>query len=135
MMGAKPSHGGEFAPAALSPVILAYRQTNEFVEREIGAYDSPVAVTPEAAPLHLNPQQPVGRTIQVTPKIHIDQDDGRTIFRYDFEGGEWLRFEASPKISTEEALAMAETLIALKRKELQRISQTKENTPEAKEGG
>src|SRR5665213_3524203 len=41
-----------FAEAALSPVVLAYRETNEFVEREGSAYDSPQATPSEAPQVH-----------------------------------------------------------------------------------
>lgn len=46
----------------------------------------------------------------------------RSIGRYDFEGGAFVRIVASPDLATEEALDMVETLIELKRKELARTS-------------
>lgn len=43
----------------------------------------------------------------------------RVVGRYDFEGGAYVRISAGGNIDTEEALDMVETLIQLKRKELE----------------
>lgn len=46
--------------------------------------------------------------------------DEREIGRYNFEGGQHIRIVATHDLDTEEALDMAETIITLKRRELER---------------
>jgi hypothetical protein len=60
---------------------------------------------------------------------------GRSVFRYDWEDGGWISFAAGGNVSTEEALNMAETLIALKREEIARTPRPKtaESEPENSE--
>lgn len=119
-----------FAPSAVSGVILAYRETKEFVEREAGAYDSAPVADTEPLQMHATTAPSAPQVHQVAPKIQVIQEVGRTVFRYDFEGGNWLKFDCSPGVTTEEALAMAETLIDLKRKELARIADRAVPAPE-----
>lgn len=110
-----------FAPAALSAVISAYRETSDMVEREASGYDSREIQVEEpstmmqAAPSHTTaPSQPI------PPQSPILAGNERPIGRYDFEGGAYVRIAASGEIDTETALDMVQTLIDLKRKELAR---------------
>lgn len=108
-----------FAPGALASVITAYRETLEMVEREASGYDS----APVAGPTPETPRMPPTQYLS-PPLVHssqnivLPQEDGRQIGRYDFEDGGFVRIIASPDLDTEEALAMVETIIDLKRKEL-----------------
>jgi hypothetical protein len=106
-----------FAPGALSAVILAYRETSDLVQREIGGYASmeihseePPATMHQAAP---TPQQP-------PPQTAVIIGGERPIGRYDFEGGAYVRIAAYGEIDTEAALEMVQTLIDLKRAEIAR---------------
>jgi hypothetical protein len=112
-----------FASAALSSVISAYRETSEMVEHENAGYDS-VVVHSEEAPNMLPSPSPLAtaQPIPGAPKLTSFQNDERSIGRYDFEGGAFVRIAASPGLDTETALDMVQTLIELKRKELARKS-------------
>ena len=61
---------------------------------------------------------------QSRPMINLQSiekfGDERSIGRYDFEGGSYVRIAASEGLDTETALDMVEILIELKRKELAR---------------
>jgi hypothetical protein len=113
-----------FAPNAVPSVILAYRETNEFVEREAGAYDS--GNSPPSEPvMQPNPQPAQHRSVPgvfaqpaVSPII-IDGNQ-RLLASYPFEGGGSLEIRVVGDISTEDALDMVETLVELKRKEITR---------------
>ena len=59
------------------------------------------------------------RTAQIH-NVPLNQGHERTVGRYDFEGGQYVRIMASKDIDTEEALDMVETMLTLKRKELAR---------------
>jgi hypothetical protein len=59
-------------------------------------------------------------THQAVQKVITNQEDGRQIGRYDFEDGGFVKIIASQEIDTEEALSMVETIVALKRKEIER---------------
>lgn len=109
-----------FAPGAIGPVIAAYRDTSDMVASEGQGYDltvapvaqEPVSMTPLAFSTH-----------QAVQKIMSNQEDGRQIGRYDFEDGGFVKVSASPEIDTEEALNMVETIIKLKRAEIERRKQ------------
>ncbi len=109
-----------FAPAALAQVIAAYRDTSDMVERESDGR-SPLSTEAEVQP---SASQPLTITptsvIALGPAIQPAQE--RSIGRYDFEGGAYVRIVASDDLDTAEALDMVETLIALKRKELERTN-------------
>jgi hypothetical protein len=110
-----------FASSAVSSVILAFRETSEMVEREnVGYAESeqphePTAMTTQAF-------APVPRT-QATPfpaqPVEMTRGD-RTVSRYDYEGGGYVRISVGGEIDTDEALDMVETLVSLKRAELKR---------------
>lgn len=51
----------------------------------------------------------------------VAEDYIRTVGRYDFEGGSYVLIQVAGNVPTEDALEMAEVLIAQKRKELARI--------------
>ncbi|MBC7101919.1 MAG: hypothetical protein H5U13_01650 [Parvibaculum sp.] len=120
-----------FAPAAVSSVILAYRETCEFAEREAGAYDSgSVPVSTEAPAMHSTPQSHSAAPTPNAGKSLYNQFDERNVARYDFEGGGFVRISVGGAIETEQALSMAETLIDLKRKEIEaRNEKTKNSGP------
>lgn len=110
-----------FAPRALSHIILSYRETKELVEAESGGYDSSAldaegstAMQPQTSAALAKPAGQAGHIIP--PK----QGDERTIGRYDFEGGGYIHILKGGDIDTEEALDMAETIIQLKRREIER---------------
>ena len=121
-----------FAQSAVSAVIRSYRETLDFVSREEGAYDSAAEVTEGAESMQTveslkqNPAgragapgasyPPPGDTIQPP----APRDDERPIGRWDFEGGGYVRITATDDIDTEEALEMVETIVGLKRRELER---------------
>jgi hypothetical protein len=113
-----------FAEAALSPVISAYRETSEMVRLEGSHYDSGSSQIEEPQtmqssvqnqPQNQQPRQQT-QTTQIVEKQLLD----RTIGRYDFEGGAYVRIAASEGLETEAALDMVETLILLKRAELKK---------------
>lgn len=110
-----------FAPQAVSSVILAYRETIEFSERAGGSSDSPLSIEPQ---LETRPSQAVPANLSApTPPTAFPQAaqlDERNLVLYSFEDGGLLRIAVAGDISTEEALEMAETQIAIKRKELER---------------
>jgi hypothetical protein len=111
-----------FAPAALSAVISAYRETSEMVDGDGGVYDSvPVQSREEPDMEPAAQQMSTPLRAQATSLVRQKDDENeRTISRYDFEGGQHVRIMASEEIETEEALDMVETMIELKRKELAR---------------
>lgn len=109
-----------FAPSAISSVILAYRETNEFVEDEVGAYDSvsPPA-TVEVPAMHFSTQPESGPNPTASLNSNLVQGVERYLGQYHFEGGGSLRIVVDGEVDTEKALSMAETLINMKRVELQ----------------
>jgi hypothetical protein len=58
----------------------------------------------------------------------------RTIGRYDFEDGGYVRILAAGGLDTEAALEMAETLIAMKRAEMRRRKERAEREDDAASG-
>lgn len=113
-----------FAPAAVSQVILAYRDTVSLVESVGGSYDSvDIPFTETAAPMSPSPQPqaPQAQTIQPPPPVYVPVGaNERSLGRYDFEDGGYVRLAISGEMDTEAALDMIETLVELKRKELAR---------------
>lgn len=110
-----------FAPAALSAVISAYKETSEMVERDGGAYDSGHSQSQEDPEMQAAPVQPTPLRAAPPAAVAVDMSESeRQISRYDFEGGQYVRIIATKEIDTEEALDMAQTMIDLKRKELGR---------------
>jgi hypothetical protein len=111
-----------FAPGALTAVISAYRETSDMVARESEGHDSGPDHKEEPAPMSQTSLSPATTgTIQPSPAIQAVANE-RPIGRYDFEGGAYVRIAAFGDIDTEEALDMVETLIQLKRKELERAN-------------
>lgn len=110
-----------FAEAALSPVILSYRETNELVEREAEPYDSPVPAG--AGPLENQPMQSLQTTGQVQKAIvsqAVASHGGALFMSYTFTGGRTLECRLFGDVPEDEALDMMETLITLKKKEIAR---------------
>lgn len=115
----------QFAPAALTAVISAYRETSEMVERENEGHDSAVDHTGSTPHMSQLPHHP---TIAAQMASHSSLSAEalkilsaeRSIGRYDFEGGGFVRISASSDMDTEAALDMVETLVQLKRKEIAR---------------
>jgi hypothetical protein len=120
-----------FAPAAVSSVILAYRETSELVGREANPHDSPEQAQEHAdmaAPTTIAPEV-MRQPASAVPLGKVAGDE-RPIGRYDYEDGSYVRIMARGDIDTEEALEMVETLIDLKRKELER-RKSRESSVEA----
>jgi hypothetical protein len=125
-----------FAESALGNVISAYRETSDMVSRDGAQYDvvidqpeDSVSMTQPApqfaasSPPRMQPPPMI--TMQSTEKF----GEERSISRYDFEEGLYVRIVASPGLSTEDALDMVETMVALKRKELARKKPSAVSTP------
>jgi hypothetical protein len=123
-----------FAPSAVPHVILAYRDTSDFVEREAAEYDSQVEATKGPA---MQSTTPTGTAHVQSGETSIMQGDSRQIGRYDFEGGGYVQILAGGVVDTETALDMLETLVGLKRKEIERrkatVTPSVTNIPEAEE--
>lgn len=111
-----------FALSAVGAVILAYRETSEFAERELDLHNIKEEISVDAPHVTVSPssQEPIQTTALFPAKTPIEREDERSIGRYDFEGGGYVRILAAGNIETEEALDMVETLITLKRRELER---------------
>ena len=108
-----------FAPNAVSSVILAFRDTIELVERESGSYDAaPNVPATRESDMSSASQPRVAVATIATGQVSEMKQDERSIARYDFEGGGYVRIIAGGDIGTESALDMAETLLQLKRKEI-----------------
>jgi hypothetical protein len=110
-----------FAPAAVSAVVLAYRETWELVERETAMHDSLREQAQEHADMVASQPPSKAETASpwLPPQTLIDRAE-RPIGRYDYEDGSYVRIVAGGDLDTEAALEMVETLIGLKRKELAR---------------
>lgn len=102
----------KFAPAAVSHVILAYRETSELVAQEGGTYDSGVTISPETYKMQTHPQ------LDRSDKPLIQKTNERILAHYEFENGGYVRIIKSEGFSTKKALKMAETLLKLKQQEL-----------------
>jgi hypothetical protein len=109
-----------FATGAVGFVIAAYRDTSDMVAAEGRGYDS--AQSPPAQEPSMTPSASPSNQHLVANSLLI-QGDGRQIGRYDFEEGGFVKITASPEIDTEEALSMVETIVQLKRKEIERRKQ------------
>lgn len=102
-----------FSPSAVPGVILSYRETSEFVQREAGGY------VPQDEPAEERPMRPTASvTRQPVDFSQAIPSGGRQLGRYDFEGGGFVQMLAAGDVDTESALNMLETLINLKRAEL-----------------
>jgi hypothetical protein len=116
-----------FATGAVGVVIAAYRDTSDMVAAEGRGYDSAHSTAAQES----SPITPLTTASAGQPGHHglhaqnlvIGQYDGRQIGRYDFEEGGFVKITASPEIDTEEALSMVETIVQLKRKEIERRKQ------------
>ena len=103
-----------FAPAATSAVLLAYRKTIEFVEGAGAGYDSGSESTEEApmmTAIHSDSAPGRGREVQ-----SVTETDERRIGVIDLPDGSYVRIMASPDVDPEEALEWAEEIIALQRR-------------------
>jgi hypothetical protein len=110
-----------FAPAALSSVISAYKETSEMVEHQNVGYDASGNETEESSPMmQAQPVMPKHPNSLSGMQDLVITSEERPIGRYDYEGGAYVRIAASGDIDTEEALDMVETLVRLKREELKR---------------
>ena len=118
----------KFAPAALTAVISAYRETSDMVLREGVAHDAGVGQHPEDPPDVTSLHPATSTPTPAPPTIQASASE-RPIGRYDFEGGAYVRIAASIDLDTEEALDMVETLIQLKRKEIERANKRANATP------
>jgi hypothetical protein len=111
-----------FSPSAVSTVVLSYRETSELVARDASGDDSLVSTLEGHGKMQMSAS--VLHHQIPTSEVAVVQGDERSLGRYDFEGGGFVRITAGGNIDTEAALEMAETLITLKRKEIARRPQT-----------
>jgi hypothetical protein len=128
-----------FAPAALTAVTAAYRETSEMVARELEGH-TPTAGQHAEEIATVSHSQPISTTpppASIAPQLGSLPSNERPIGRYDFEGGAYVRIAAFGEVDTEEALDMVETLIALKRNELKRANRrsTSQNSDDVSESG
>ncbi len=116
----------QFAPAALTAVISAYRETSEMVDRENEGHAWAVDHTGSTPQMSQLPHHPTAAQLASHSSLSAEAFGGlnaeRSIGRYDFEGGGFVRISASSDLDTEEALDMVETLVQLKRKEIARTT-------------
>lgn len=108
-----------FSPAAVSFVILAYRDTAELVASEGGAYGGTrnvPAIREIDAPM--NAMASVSAPPAATGNSLNLLTNERSLARYEFEGGGYVRIIAGGEVDTLAALNMAETLLQLKRMEI-----------------
>jgi hypothetical protein len=108
-----------FAPAALPTVILAYRETMDLVESEVGTFDSPHTSAVESTEFTTSQSHdilPGGVSYLGIPTVN--QKDERSIGRHDFEDGSYVRVVASADLDTDLALTWVEILVENKRREL-----------------
>jgi len=125
-----------FAPVAVPAAILAFRETNEFVEREVGPYDSgSVVAQPEAAQMQLTTSAPQVLTTTQMQKSEVLQPIERQVGRWDFEGGSYIRIVIGGSVDTAAALEEAELIIQRKRRELDRLNAVRSNLPAPDEKG
>jgi hypothetical protein len=111
-----------FAPSAVAAVIVAYRETSDMAEREAGRHDSGREPTESVA----MPQRFENASQVFSPQGSQTMPPGeRLLGRYDYEDGSYIKIAASGGVDTETALEMVETLISLKRKELERRRKAK----------
>lgn len=114
-----------FSSSAVSQVIRSYRETKELVEAESHGYDSLVLIEGPASVQSPQPASDQPRSAAVVPQNRLqNQLVERSIGHYDFEGGGYIRLSVGGEIATEEALDMAEIIISLKRKEIERRKET-----------
>lgn len=107
-----------FAQSALTSVVRSYLDTKELVEAESGVYDSQESGQEETAAVisSTKSEAPNAGPIPSSPQLA-----GRSLGRYDFEGGGFIQILSGGEIETEAALDMAETLIRLKRAEIESL--------------
>lgn len=119
-----------FAPAAVSSVILAYRETSELEDQESGPYDSAPSPSPgEPRPPMQSPSYPGTPGPQTSQNSAVLQGNEQVLLMYQFAGGgPPLRLTVANNVDIFEALDMAETQIEIKRKELSRIAKRAEAT-------
>lgn len=107
-----------FSAEAAQTAVLAYRETIEFVADAAGGYDS-VPQPSEVGPENMQAStQPVAAAAKNT--VLYQQIDERRLGRWDFEDGGYVEIRATAGVDTEDALDMVQTLIDLRRKELER---------------
>ena len=113
-----------FSPTAASGVILTYRETLAFAERETRDFSptnsdmTDVAAshqTPATPPLHT----PLAGSMVAQPRGQEPPVVGeRSLGRHDFDDGSFVRISASSDLETEEALDWIVFLVEAKRREL-----------------
>jgi hypothetical protein len=105
-----------FAPAAVTSVILAYRDTMELANAQVGEYVGSSNVVPIRE--SETPMQPQAREAPGAQNIPQIQQNERQLASYQFEGGGYVRIIAGGDVDTGTALNMAENLLKLKREEI-----------------
>jgi hypothetical protein len=123
-----------FAPQAVSAVVLAYRETMDLVERESGGYH-PGPATSEEIPAMDHTAAPIGpkAPYQQPAFVSSNREETRDLGRWQFEDGTWVQILAAENVDTLEALDMAEMLIQLRRKQLQKRKAVSDDSQESGE--
>jgi len=106
-----------FAPAAVTAALLAYRETVEFVNTEAAGYDSAMTnAEREPQSLQTHTVQP-SLARPLPPAIDAD-DDYEEIGGLGFKGVGFVKITATPGLSPEKALNMAQQIINMMKDEL-----------------
>lgn len=105
----------KFSSQAAETAVLAYKETLEFVGGISPAYDS----APASGKQEPSDMQQIATT-SAPSRTLIENTGDLLLGRWDFTDGGRLQIFVSPEVDTEEALDMAQTLIELRRKELER---------------
>ena len=126
-----------FAPAAVSGVILAYRETLAYAEREARGL-SPASVEATESPPYSSvgaaipaPTTPGPGSTTTPPRGQEPAILGeRSLGRHDFDDGSFVRIAASIDLETEEALDWIVFLVDAKRRELKMRQERRAKEPE-----
>ena len=124
-----------FAPAAVSGVILAYRETLDYADREArslpqassGADEGPALNSAAPPAPHGVASSSSGSAVreQLPPAL-----GERSLGRHDFDDGSFVRISASADLETEEALDWIVFLVEAKRRELKMRQGRRSKEPE-----
>jgi len=113
-----------FAPAAVSGVILAYRETLAYVDREARGLPPVSSESVDEASPNATAFTPVSNVLgsgaSATPPRGQETAllGERSLGRHDFDDGSFVRISASADLETEEALDWIVFLVEAKRREL-----------------
>jgi hypothetical protein len=108
-----------FAPSAVNGVILAYRETSDFVEHLGGGYDSGVSTTQAPQEALMLQAPPAAQSVYPQPVISFKEQGNETVvLSYVFGNRAVVKIVTEGDISDIEALDMIEIQLPIKRQEL-----------------